>query len=74
MKQQCKRHKWRVGARTDCIIIKHRHNPIIPTKQVIWCERCGKTIKANIYGNYELMKLKDGSQNVHIAKGVGNNE
>lgn len=55
-KKECKRHKWRVGAQTNCIIVKKQ---IIPTKRVIWCEKCDKVIRANIYSKYELEKMRE---------------
>lgn len=58
MVKECKRHKWRVGAKTDCVVIKHKYLDIVPTKQVIWCENCTRVIKANIYSDYELKELK----------------
>jgi len=56
-KKECKRHKWRVGARVDCIIVKNHNPQIIPTKEVIWCERCGKEIRARLHSDYTLEKI-----------------
>ncbi len=54
MKEECKRHKWRVGAGIGEIINKK----IVTTKLNIWCERCDKVIKANYFGDYELKQMK----------------
>ena len=52
---ECKRHKWRVGSKCNCIITKKK---IIPTKLNIWCEKCNKRIKVNIYSEFELNRMK----------------
>lgn len=53
--KECKRHKWRVGSKSAELIGKE----IIPIIQNIWCERCDKRIKVNIYSDYELNKIKE---------------
>ena len=63
MENKCKRHKWMLGAKTDVILIKNKYVDMIPTKQIAWCERCGKKIKINIYSDFELEKLKESYKN-----------
>jgi len=54
MENKCKRHKWRLGAGIGELI----NGKIIETKKIIWCEKCGKKIKVNVYSDYELIKMK----------------
>jgi len=39
---ECKRHRWRVGSGNAGLI----NNKIETTSLNIWCERCGKRMKA----------------------------
>lgn len=62
--KQCKRHKWRVGSKEAVLIRKN----IIATKLNIWCERCDKVIKANIYSDHELEQMAPKSPITHQSK------
>ena len=42
-KKECKRHRWRVGSGIAELI----KGKVITTKLNIWCEKCGKSIKAH---------------------------
>ena len=42
MKKQCKIHKWRVRSKNGII----KNKKIVAESINIWCERCGKVIKA----------------------------
>ncbi len=50
----CKKHKWRVGSKNGELIKKK----IVATTLNIWCEKCDKRIKANIYSDFELDRMK----------------
>jgi len=52
--KECKRHKWRVGSKNAELI----NGKIIPITLNIWCEKCDKRIKVNIYSDYELNEMK----------------
>lgn len=54
MGKECKRHKWRVGSG----IAEFINKKIVTTKLNIWCERCGKIIKANYFPDFELLKMR----------------
>ena len=56
--EECKRHKWRVGSKNAELVGKK----IIPLTLNIWCERCDKRIKANIYSDYELNQMKEAKE------------
>ena len=51
--KECKRHKWRVGSKEANLI----GGELIIFQQNIWCERCDKRIKANIYSDFELEEM-----------------
>lgn len=43
--KECKRHRWRVGAKTGKVRIAE-DGKIVTEYTHIWCERCDKTLKA----------------------------
>ncbi len=56
-KKECKKHKWMMGAGMGCMIVKKKL--ISPLYRNIWCTKCDKTIKANLYSDYELAKMNN---------------
>ncbi len=51
---ECKRHKWRVGSKNGEII----NRKIVAISENIWCEKCNKKIKANLFSDYELEQMR----------------
>lgn len=56
-KNECKRHRWRVGAGAVTEIFD---KDLSPTYLNLWCEKCGKFMKAYYYSKYELDNLIKG--------------
>jgi len=51
MKAECKRHRWRVGAKTAGF---NSDGKIVVSHLNIWCEKCDKKIKAKYSSSVRL--------------------
>lgn len=59
MKEECKRHKWRVGSNNAILL----DGKIVRDTLNIWCEKCDRKIKAKYRNRFKSARIleKDGA-------------